>query len=88
MSKYPYPEHEKLRASEREAQTLSSFIDFIAQQGWELCKWDDNQYTPRPWRIQETPEEIIGMFLGIDPQKLEAEKVAMLKEIRKANSKN
>lgn len=78
-----YPEHEKLKAHESEARTLSGFIDFIAEQGWELCKWDDNQYAPRPWPITERPEQIIGMFLEIDPKKLEAEKVAMLEEVRR-----
>ena len=80
---YPYPEHEKLRASQTEVSVLSSFIEFIAEQRWELCAWDDeNEFNPRPWPIHKQPDEIIGMFLGIDPKKLEIEKRAMLEAIR------
>lgn len=78
-----YPEHEKLKAKEREASTISGFIDFLAEQGWELASFNDKD--ERLWPIHKRPDEIIGMFLKIDPKKLEQEKQAMLKEIRKAN---
>ena len=38
-----YPEHEKLRTRQTEASTLSSFIDFIAEQGWELAKFSTTE---------------------------------------------
>lgn len=78
-----YPEHEKLKAKQREAGTISSFIDFISEQGWELAVFDD--HTERLRTIRQRPDEIIGLFLEIDPKKLEQEKRAMLAEIRKAN---
>lgn len=81
MSKYP--EHDKLKKYKRDAATLSGFIDFISEQGWELAEWSDK--TERLLSIRQRPDEIIGLFLGIDPKKLEAEKQAMLTEIRQSN---
>jgi hypothetical protein len=79
-----YPEHEKLRARQTEASTLSSFIDFLAEQQWEIAEYDD--VSERLFTIRLRPEEIIGMFLEIDPKKLEKEKQAMLAEIRKTTT--
>lgn len=62
-----YPEHEKLRARQYDASFLSGFIDFIAEQGWELAEFDDT--TERLLTVRKQPDEIIGMFLGIDPKK-------------------
>lgn len=78
-----YPEHEKLKAKSAEASTLSGFIDFVAEQGWELATFDDEGQSLFPVRLR--PDEIIGMFLEINPTKIEKEKQAMLDEIRTAN---
>lgn len=83
MSTTKYPEHEKLKARERDALLLGGFIDFLAEQEWEIAEYNDE--AERLWSISKRPEEIIGLFLGIDPKKLEQEKQEMLKEIRKAN---
>ncbi len=81
-----YPEHEKLKAKQKEVSVLSEFYDFMGEQGWEIAAFDDK--SERLFPIRQRPDEIIGMFLGIDPKKLEAEKRAMLEEIRKANAKD
>lgn len=75
-----YPEHEKLKAKQSESSILSEFIDFMSEQGWELAEFDDT--TERLFPIRQRPDEIIGLFLEIDPKKLESEKRAMLAEIR------
>lgn len=79
-----YPEHEKLKACQREVSALSNFFDFLAEQEWEIAKFDDRY--ERLLSIRERPDKIIGMFLKIDPKKLEAEKQAMLDEIRATNN--
>lgn len=79
----PFPEHEKLRARQYDASLLSSFIDFVSEQGWEIAEWNDK--SERLFNIRQRPEEIIGLFLGVDPKKLEQEKREMLKQIRTAN---
>lgn len=84
-SKTPsYPEHEKLKARQRDVGLLSEFIDFVAEQGWELAEFNDKD--ERLWPVRKRPEEIIGLFLEIDPKKLEHEKRAMLAEIRELNA--
>lgn len=81
-----YPEHEKLKARDRESRLLSEFYDFIVhEQCWAIAEIDDE--TDRYFPVRLRPDEIIGAFLGIDPKKLEAEKVAMLDEVRKANDR-
>lgn len=86
MSKYP--EHEKLKAKERESYVLSGFIDFIGEQGWHLSEYStDRGYGEHLRSIHKRPDEIIGLYLGIDPKKLDAEKNAMLAEVRKRNKK-
>ena len=80
MSTSKYPEHGKLKACQAEASTLSGFIDFLSEQGWEIAEWSDD--IERLCALRKRPDEIIGMFLGIDPKKLEQEKRAMLAEIR------
>lgn len=63
---------------------LSEFYDFIVHdQGWDIAEYLDDDDRLHPIRLR--PAEIIGLFLGIDPKKLEAEKVAMLEEIRSTN---
>ena len=84
MNTNKYPEHEKLKARQRDIGLLISFIDFIAEQGWELAEFDDT--TERLLTVRQRPEEIIGLFLNVDPKKLEQEKRAMLAEIRKLNA--
>jgi len=80
-TKQKYPEHEKLKAHQRDVGLLSEFYDFLTQeQGWEIAKFDDD--SQRLWPIRERPAEIIGLFIGVDPKKLEKEKQAMLAEIR------
>lgn len=80
-----YPEHEKLKARQRDVGLLSEFYDFIGEQGWEIAEW--NRDSERLLTVRQRPGEIIGMFLGVDPKKLEAEKRAMLEKIRKANAR-
>lgn len=81
-----HPLHEKLRRNEGQAITLGSFIDFISEQGWELCEYDN--HARRYFPVRKRPEEIIGMFLEIDPKELEREKQAMLNEIRQKGIKS
>jgi hypothetical protein len=78
-----YPEHEKLKARQRDVGLLGEFYDFLTQEkGWDIAEFRDD--ANRYWPIAARPDEIIGLFLGVDPKKLEQEKRAMLAEIRGA----
>lgn len=83
-----YPEHEKLKARERDSRLLSQFYDFIVHdQCWFIAEYYEDSESDRLFPVRLRPDEIIGLFLDVDPKKLEAEKRAMLDEIRKAGKR-
>lgn len=79
MKTSKYPLHEKLKAHEREALTLSGFLDFLSAQGWEIGEYPAKSDYLFP--IRQRPDEIIGAYLEIDPKALSAEKDAMYAEL-------
>jgi len=77
--KSKYPEHTKLKKISKLSQAIGQFIDHAKtiRQG---------ERSPRmrlfgAWRYKGT-EAILSEYFDIDPQKLNDEKVAMLKELR------
>ena len=76
-----YPEHEKVRAIQRESQAIGEFMDWLQEEKnigfayFEEGLGDVLLSTPSLLKLLEE-------FFGIDPKKLEAEKQAMLDEIR------
>lgn len=96
-----YPEHEKLHAKETESRIISEFLDFLSEQGIQLGKphkhtgacMDDNLQRIRCgipagelWQGHvPNHEQLIGLFLDIDPKKLSDEKEAMYQTLRKAS---
>lgn len=82
-SKYPLHEEMKVRAGER--QGVQTAIDWIAEQGYEICedRWKDkpthdSEYMP----IRLRTDRLVAAILGIDYNAFMAEKDAMLEEIR------
>lgn len=72
-----YPEHAKLRAVIRESQALCRFlVEHCPTKGWELV----NGVSGAP--VAQSAEYIAAEFFGLDRRALEAEKLAMLDEIR------
>lgn len=85
-----YPEHEKLKAVQVESQAIGEFIEeWCSQRGYALCQLVDSgkrtgfgaevvmEYTP--------VANVVGLlaeFFGIDQDKIEAEKRAMLGAMR------
>lgn len=80
-----YPEHEKLKANEASALTLSGFLDFLSEQGWSIAEYPE--HSDYLHSIRQGPDQIIGLYLGIDPKKLSKEKDAMVKELQKVANK-
>lgn len=72
-----YPEHAKLEKVSAQSQAIGEFLGFS---GYTLCSWDEEseEYLTAPGSI----EQILAKYYGIDLRKLEAEKQAMLNEIR------
>lgn len=78
-----YPVHTELKAREGERTAIQGVIDWIAEQGYTLCKYDDSREEYFPVYIP--PDKLIGQIMEIDPDALEREKRAMLDEVRAGN---
>ena len=77
-----YPEHEKVRAIQRESQAIGEFMDWLSEEKeMALYKWDEVA-AAHLYHVRSSVGDLIAEFFGIDPMKLEAEKQAMLDEIR------
>lgn len=77
-----YPEHEKLRAVCDQSQSQGEFIDWLSNKGIFLARYYGN-HDAGP--IHEPVTSLLAEYHDIDTRKLEAEKRAMLDEIRRAN---
>lgn len=96
MARSEYPEHEKLKAREREALTLSGFLDMLGERHFVLARYHEHDDRCDECDLSEerlydfrvpTKEQLIGLFLDIDPEKLSAEKDAMYQELIAANQR-
>lgn len=85
-----YPEHEKLKDVQEESQAIGEFLDLGP---YTLCE----HYTinPETWSpyidphwmpVRKSIPEILADYFEIDLKKIEAEKRAMLDEMRAANA--
>lgn len=81
----PTPEHDKLKKVSGESQAIGEFVDWLRQErGIVFCDEDkvDDVYVPVvPFSI----ERVLADYFGIDLNKIEQEKVALLDHIRAQN---
>ena len=77
-----YPEHEKLKKLDRERDGAQHVLEWLEAQGYFVAKYADDG--ERCVRVYVAPSTLIGQALGVDEEKLEAEKRAMLDAIRNA----
>lgn len=75
-----YPEHEKLAAVKDQSQAIGEFLDWLNGDGVHLARWDEewDRYFP----VHESINALLARRFGIDLDRIEAEKRAMLDEIR------
>lgn len=69
-SQVPVPMHDALQACKKEAETASSLLDFLLENGYLSVELDYSDFG-----------RIVGEFLEIDAKQLEAEKEALLETI-------
>lgn len=77
-----YPTCEKLKAKSAERATVQEFLEFLNDKGIVFAIWRESGSQPHPWR--GNPNDLLMEFLGIDPEKLEKERAALLKSCRKS----
>lgn len=85
--KQQYPECEKLSAVRPEMMKITTFVEWLEEQGIKLCSPDDgggmfsSGYAP----VSESVEKILHRYFEIDPKKLEDERRLILERAREAN---
>lgn len=77
MSKHP--EHDKLQKVSDQTQVIGEFLEWAEGEGIQLMCVGDG----RPYGVSLEP--LLAKWAGIDLDKLEVEKRAMLEEVRMAN---
>jgi hypothetical protein len=82
-----YPQHEKLAAVAEQSQAIGEFLDWLQDTRVPpvvLCRVIPGQSFD-PWApVGRSTEQLLAEYFGVDLTALEAEKRAMLAEIRKA----
>lgn len=75
-----YPECEKLAEVSKDSQIIGQFLDEMKYAGKELCTFDDSEEQWMP--VRGTIESILAEYFGIDMNKVEEERRAILDDIR------
>lgn len=82
-----YPEHEKLDKIKDLSQTCGEFLTWLTnEKGVMLATYSDEEDDGNLYRYYTPINKLLGEFFEIDTEKLEAEKLSMLEEIRTLNA--
>lgn len=80
MSKYP--EHQKLKAIQGKSQSICEFVEWLSEKNIQLAVLEESgDYSPPVRNLTS----LVAEFFDIDMKKIDAEKDAMIEEIRRAN---
>jgi len=78
MDENPYPEHQRMSAVAGQSQVIGEFLDWLPTIGVVLCEpWEESFYPSG-----RTTTSLLAEFFGIDLNKIETEKRAMLAALR------
>lgn len=82
MSESKYPEHDKAEKIKNLSQACGEFLEWLQdEKGVHLASYGDGEL----YQVDQSVSSLLAEFFGIDEKKLEAEKRAMLAEMRRAN---
>jgi len=78
-----YPELEKMKAVQKDSQTIGEFLEYLSDRGislgsWGVDEWNDHHFSP----IHKSVEKILAEYFDIDLNKIGKEKQAILDGIR------
>lgn len=79
-----YPEHSKLKGLGGANQIVGDFIEWLGENGYTICEFNPQRFCGEGefFMTRHSRDTILSKFFEIDTDKLEAEKVAMLDELR------
>lgn len=96
-----YPEHQKLKAIKDKSQTIGEFLEWLTSEQkivlakghehGETCEDEEGEVNCGQWEgqlygVQKPITQWLAEYFNIDQRKLDAEKEAMLEELRKAQA--
>ena len=80
-----YPEHQRLKAISGQSQVVYDFLEWCGEEkGYCLAVWATED-TDRMWPVRDSKRKLLAEFFDIDMDKIEAEKRAVLDEMRAMN---
>lgn len=80
MDTEKYPESSRLLAVSKESQTCGEFLDWLRSKGFVLAEYDPESESGRLYPAHFSTTSLLAEFFGIDINKLEQEKRAVLEE--------
>ena len=85
-----YPEHTKLEKINDKSQACGEFIDWLyTKHGINICCADYEDGSGGEWRLVLTNTQyLLAEFFGIDLEKIDTEKAAMLEQLRNSGDSN
>lgn len=80
------PECKKLSAVRDESHKIGEFIDWLHEQGIQLCEWMDYEDAPAQYApTTQTSEKLLAKYFDIDLNKVERERRAILEYLGTQN---
>ena len=80
------PELDKLSQKRENANEVSMFLDFLSERGIALCEFCNESGQYQSFHSTSLAKsKLIAEYLGIDYDKMEEEKQALLESLRKGN---
>jgi hypothetical protein len=79
-----YPEHYKMLACTEERNAVGDFLDWLQEQQYVIAEQEQGSWRNLV-RVRNSIEDWLALYLGIDMEKIEAEKRQMLVEVRRNN---
>jgi hypothetical protein len=83
--KAQYPEHAKLRAIAKESQANGHFIEWLNENGMQICKAEEGYSRVHYYPVQTSIQQLLARYHKINLTKLDEEKDAMLNQQRALN---
>lgn len=76
----PTPELDKVLAAKDESQPIGEFLEWLSEEGFTICEWDDDRERFVPHT--RTIEERLGDYFKIDVAEAEAERMRIIEHLR------
>jgi hypothetical protein len=84
-----YPETkelDKMLAVKDESQSIGNFIDWLHNEGYGICEYEEARDMGEWFQTHRTIEQLLADYFDIDLDKIEKERTAVLEFVRHTNN--